>query len=237
MPPSTWKFLLSSGLLCLSVLAMAQEVRKAERDSPRSVRLPTGLRIGTDLIALGKNYFNSPLAGWEVNADLDLGRYYLAFDYGHWDRTDSVKNGLYRNDGVYWRVGTDINFLLKDPDKNMFFLGFRFAQSTFNEVLEYKVNTVEFGQVAKEAANFGVIARWGELTTGLRVKVWKVIWLGYTARLKIFPYIKNQQQLEVYEIPGYGLAAKNFYWGFNYQVFIRLPFKGEKHGLTGLTQK
>jgi hypothetical protein len=215
-------------LLLMPVLTQAQPGEKQAKDTVRSVQLPTGLRFGTDLIALGKNYFQSPLASWEVNTDLDFGRYYLTFDYGHWDRTETIKNGLYRNDGVYWRLGVDINFLLKDPDKNMFFLGFRYGHSSFNEVLEYRFTSKEFGDIVLETTNFGVQARWGEITTGLRVKVWKMVWMGYTARMKIFPYIQNRQQMDVYEIPGFGLAAKKIYWGFNYQLFVRFPFRSEK---------
>ena len=30
----------------------------------------------------------------------------------------------YSNDGNYGRIGADVNFLTKDPDKNMFFFGY-----------------------------------------------------------------------------------------------------------------
>jgi hypothetical protein len=68
-------------------------------------------------------------------------------------------------------------------------------------------------------------AKWGELTVGLRVKIWKEFWMGYTARMKFFPTIGNAGEIQTYDVPGYGLAAKRTYYGFNYQVFWRIPFK------------
>lgn len=217
------KYVLISSLVLGLVLPLrAQDNLK---DSTRIIQKPTGIRLGTDLIAIGKNFANSPLSSWEINADVDFGRYYVAFDYGSWAREEVLSNGVYKNDGRYFRVGVDINFLLKDPDRNMIFLGFRYGRSNFNEQLDYQSTTIDFGDFQQQVANPGASAGWGELTTGLRVKIWKQLWMGYTARMKFFPGVKNDAGFETYEIPGFGLTYKNIYWGFNYQVFWRIPFK------------
>jgi hypothetical protein len=49
--------------------------------------------------------------------------------------------------------------------------------------------------------------------------------MGYTARMKFAPGVKGGGALVPYDIPGYGLAAKAPYWGFNYQLFWRIPFR------------
>jgi hypothetical protein len=169
--------------------------------------------------------FDSPLSGWEVNADVDFGRYYLALDYGVWSRKDSLDNGYYENDGRYIRAGVDINFLLKDPDKNMVFIGFRYGRSAFDEKLIYVTEVDDFGIIQTELSNPNATAGWGELTGGLRVKIWKSIWMGYTARFKFLPGVKGNSELETYDIPGYGKTSKSTYWGFNYQIFYRIPFR------------
>lgn len=190
--------------------------------------MPTGLRIGTDLIAIGKTVFDSPLKGWELNADTDFGRYYLAVDFGASSRKDSIDNGYYQNDGRYFRVGVDINFLLKDPDKNMVFIGFRYGRSHFSEQLSYLTSLGDFGVIQTDISNSDAKSGWAELTGGLRVKVWKAIWMGYTARMKVFPGVKNNSEMETFDIPGFGKTAKNIYWGFNYQIFYRIPIKKDK---------
>lgn len=221
------KFLLSSVFLLLAITAHAQD-GKAEFDSLRRFRKPTGLRIGTDLIALGKTVFNSPLSGWELNADVDFGRYYLALEYGTWARKDSLRNGYYENDGRYIRLGVDINFLLKDPDRNMVFIGFRYGRSSFNENLTYITPVDDFGDIQTTISNANATAGWAEMTAGLRIKIWKPIWMGYTARMKFFPGVTGSPELETFDIPGYGKTAKSVYWGFNYQVFYRIPFQKQQ---------
>jgi hypothetical protein len=221
------KFLLSNALL-LFVLAVQAQDDKSAYDSLRKIRKPTGLRLGTDLIAIGKTMFDSPLTGWELNADVDFGRYYFAVDYGSWSRKDSLDNGYYENDGRYWRVGADVNFLLKDPDRNMVFIGFRYGRSSFNEQLTYLTDLDDFGAIETSLSNQDATAGWLEMTGGLRVKIWKALWMGYTARLKFASSVKGDSELETYDIPGYGKTSKSIYWGFNYQVFYRIPFQKEK---------
>jgi len=225
---ATSTYFLSSVLMLFVLNAAAQDKKKEENDSLRSIQKPTGLRLGTDLIPIGKTIFDSPLKGWEVNADVDFGRYYLALDYGSWSRKDSLSNGYYENDGRYFRVGVDVNFLLKDPDKNMFFIGFRYGRSSFSEQLNYEYSLADFGTIQRALTNPNAKAGWGELVTGLRVKIWKSIWMGYTARMKFMPGVKNDLEFETYDIPGYGKTSKPTYWGFNYQIFYRIPLKKDK---------
>ncbi len=220
------RYLLSSVLLLYFIGAQAQDDK--EYDSLRKIRKPTAVRIGTDLIAIGKTMFNSPLSGWELNADTDFGRYFLAMDVGSWSRKDSLNNGYYENSGQYLRVGVDINFLLKDPDKNMVFLGFRYGRSSFDEKLTYVTSLDDFGEILTVSSNPKATSGWGELTTGLRVKMWKSIWMGYTARLKFAASSKGNSEMQTYDIPGFGKTTKSIYWGFNYQIFYRIPFQKER---------
>ncbi len=223
---SILKYVLISGLL-LS-LFIQTEAQDNLKDTTRLIQKPTGIRIGTDLISLGKNFSNHPFSGWEVNADMDFGRYYLAFDYGSWAREVTLSNGAYENDGRYFRLGVDVNFLLKDPDKNMFFVGFRYGRANFTERLVYEFTAYDFGNFQQEVSNIGATSGWGEMTIGLRVKIWKQFWMGYTGRMKFFPGVRNNPGFDTYEVPGFGLVYKNIYWGFNYQVFWRMPIRNQK---------
>jgi hypothetical protein len=203
---------------------MAQPADTLSTDTLKNKYLPTGLRIGTDVLSIVQSYAGQKFDGWEVNADVDFYKYYLVIDYGSWARHLTLPTGNYENDGNYIRVGVDLNLLAKDPDRNMFFLGFRYGQSRFNEYLNYESNDAVYGPLQHELVNSNTIGRWGELTTGLRVKIWKGFWMGYTARLKFMPRTRGAGELVPYEIPGYGLAANKTYWGFNYQIFWRIPF-------------
>lgn len=190
---------------------------------------PRAVRFGTDVLGPLKTILVSTYAGYEINADVDFGTYYLAVDRGRVARNYAISNGGdYQNNGTYWRIGWDANLLRKDPDRNMLFLGFRYGWASFDESTTITTQDPVFGEQVKVLSNPNVRAAWGELTGGIRIKMWSQIWMGYTARFKFAPAVKGSDAFETYEIPGYGLRAESLYWGFNYQVFWRIPFKKQK---------
>lgn len=215
-------------LFCLGTpCAFSQNNDPAPADSLlKPSYIPTGIRIGADLISIVKSQVKDNFNGWEVNADVDFYRYYLVLDYGQWSRSFASDSGNYSNDGNYWRIGTDVNFLLKDKDRNMFFIGGRYGHANFSDnltVVAYNKFTGGYENLAYSQA--GVNARWFELTTGIRVKIWKMIWMGYTARFKFGLKYDNTENIIPADVPGYGRTNKDSYWGFNYQIFIRIPVR------------
>ena len=206
----------------LSFAGLAQET-----DTVLTARdfVPTGVRIGTDLIAIVRTTYDKTFNGWELNGDVDFHRYYLAVDFGYSARTYVSDTADYANDGTYFRIGADVNFLKNDPDRNMFFFGLRYGVGTFNEALSVVAFDPTWGPLDGTFSNTRAQASWMEITTGLRVKVWKMIWLGYTARLKFGLNTSNTPEMLPHDVPGYGRAAEDYYWGFNYQILVRLPVR------------
>lgn len=207
-------------------------VKKAPKEK-KDLR-PTGFRVGTDLIAIGKTFYTdnkNQFKGWELNGDVDFANYYLAADVGAWGRDIVLPNGTYHNNGNYFRAGIDVNFLGKDPDKNMFFIGFRVGHSNFNETLNYTPATTPklFPNNSISLSQSNAKGGWGEITTGLRVKVWKGFWMGFTGRMKFSPAVKNTNpDMMAYDMPGYGIVSKHLWWGFNYQAFWRFGWRKDK---------
>ncbi|NOT75571.1 MAG: hypothetical protein HOP08_11625 [Cyclobacteriaceae bacterium] len=200
-------------------------------DSLKEKFYPRSVRIGTDILSLIRTPLSKSFSGWEVNGDVDFGKIYFTLDIGQWSRyskLDSGHLGVYQNNGTYWRVGADINLLKKDPDRNMFFFGLRYGQSSFRESAYVIVTSTNFGSSATNLENPSVKASWGELTTGLRVKVLKEFWMGFTCRMKFAVNTSGDLQLKAFDIPGYGLNGEDVAWGFNYQIFYRIPFAKQK---------
>lgn len=200
-------------------------ITKKKPDSLKIKFYPRGIRFGTDIVAIIKSSVVPNYYGWEVNADIDFGKFYFSVDYGFGGRTDKLAlDGMYKNQGSYWRAGWDANILLKDPDKNMLYFGFRYCRSYFKESAFLSISDSIYGDFTQSLNNDKVRARWFELVAGLKVKVWSHLWIGYTCRLKIAPKASGYGELKSYDIPGFGLFAKTFYWGFNYQIFWQIPF-------------
>lgn len=196
-----------------------------ELDTVKNRFVPTGIRIGTDVIALVKSNIQDNFNGWEVNADVDFKRYYLNFDYGSWGRNFATDSATYQNDGKYWRLGVDVNFLLKDVERNMFFIGMRYGRANFSEQMTVISKDKIWGDFTGSYNNPNVTARWLELTSGLRVRMYKFIWMGYTARFKFGLKKQGETQMLSHDVPGYGRTDKETAWGFNYQIFFRIPFR------------
>ena len=215
-------------------ITFAMQLQAQEGDKPKKPRIdtvankyvPTGLRIGIDVLTLIRSKDNS-FKGWEVNFDTDLYRYFVTVDYGYWATNQLLGNGRYSNSGNYIRFGADVNFLLKDPEKNMFFLGMRYGMASFNERVEYTNAALYpgFGSNSYARSNSSLNGHWFEITTGLRVKIVSGFWMGCTARLKFASSVSGYDKLSPYDMPGYGIVEEAPYWGFNYQLFWRLPFK------------
>jgi hypothetical protein len=198
--------------------------------SNREKYLPTGVRIGTDGLSIARNFYDKSFSGWEMNADIDFYRYYFVADFGTWSREFQSDLGSYDNKGTYWRLGIDVNFLLKDPDRNMMFFGFRYGHSTFSENLAVVTVDPVWGTLSENYHSSAVNGRWYELVTGLRMKVWKMLWMGYTARFKFGLKTNESGILIPSDVPGYGSTDKDNTWGFNYQIFIRIPVRNAKLG-------
>jgi hypothetical protein len=194
-------------------------------DTVRNRFIPTGVRIGTDVVSLAKSRYQDNFNGWEVQGDLDFNRYYLVLELGHWGRNFAAETATYANTGDYWRAGIDVNFLTRDPERNVFSLGARYGRSVFTEALTVVREDPDWGQLNENFYHANVNASWIELTTGLKVKVWKIFWLGYTARLKFGLSDVGTPEMLPYDVPGFGRTDKDTTWGFNYYLMVRLPIR------------
>jgi hypothetical protein len=194
-------------------------------DTVRNKYLPTGIRGGVDLLSLAKSQFQDSFNGWEFQGDVDFNRYYLAVELGHWGKNLNSDSAVYANSGTYWRAGIDVNFLTKDADRDVFFLGIRYGRSVFTESMTVMRFDPIWGLLNDSFYQPNVNASWLELTTGLKVKIWKIFWLGYTGRLKFGLSTKGTTEMLPYDVPGFGRTDKETTWGFNYYLMFRLPIR------------
>ena len=173
MTRNPFTFVILVSMVLFSEDALTQPRRDSVAvDTVRNKYVPTGIRAGFDLLALGKTRFQDNFNGWEVQGDIDFNRYFLVLEYGNWGKTLNSDSATYANDGNYWRAGVDVNFLTKDPDRNMFFLGARYGRSVFTESMAVQRFDPVWGLLDDSFYHTVVNASWIELTAGLRVKIW-----------------------------------------------------------------
>jgi hypothetical protein len=205
---------------------------------------------------------------FEVTADMSFkdNRYFLVTDVGYATSRllkqnfnpvlGKVDNGFqYDVQGAYFRIGFDYNFMRRYFNNEALFVGVRYGHSFFSHSLTYnplpdsiwKVNFQSGGIPLMKMEDSGLSANWGEVTGGLKVNLWKSIFVGYTVRLIFLGKIYGQEKalvrsfipnpdtpnfqytstgtLSANEIPGYGNTEESFKLGFSFYAYYRIPFR------------
>lgn len=221
--------------MLIPAIAVAQDketkeaIEKLDTLLERKFRyIPTAVRVGADVISPIRTFTDDKFGGYEFNADIDFYRYYLALEVGHWERDLETDLEKYTNKGNYFRVGVDVNFLLKDPEKNMFFLGARYGHGKFSENMSIIFEDPVWGDQTDTYSNNDVKANWTELTTGLKVRMFGIFWLGCTARYKLWLNHNAPRGFIPHDVPGYGKTYNETTWGFNYYIMFKIPVRKER---------
>ena len=212
-------------LLALPLVSFSQKKKDVDTVKVERSYRPTQLRFGTDVFALVRTVTQEGYRGWELNADADIYRYFLALDFGSSAMDKKSETDHYENSGTYFRIGGDFNFLKKDVDKNALFLGLRYARSKFSEDMTIVGTDPVWGAYQDVYTNKNATASWIEATGGLKVRIWKMLWLGYTARFKFGVKASENPDMVSHDIPGFGSFEEKTTWGFNYQMFFTIPLK------------
>ncbi len=223
----TFVFLISLGLITHSHTAFSQ-LDSVYNDSTwhKQRFIPTGVRIGLDAISLGQVFGSSDIKQWKLAADVDFYRYFLNFEFGTFERQWNTSSSVYNNEGTYFKIGPDINLLHRDPDQSALFFGIRYAISNYKDEISFTTNNDFWGNSTAFEENRDLTSSWFEMTTGLKVKLYKWVWSGYTARFKFrVNETYSANDLVPHWIPGYGLAQEESQWGFEYYLIFRIPFK------------
>jgi hypothetical protein len=191
--------------------------------------LPAQFKLGTDLSYLGASFLNKNKNQYEFNADMDFNRFIVTGDYGigSWDITEM--DYTYKNTGSYYRVGIDYNFVKPAPENNAIYVGFKYAGTNFNENFSYQLVDPFYGNYTEEIQDLKRKGMWLEFVAGMKVRIWKGLFLGFTGRLKFASSISSPPStFNNFWIPGYGKTTKDSQWGLNYQIFYSIPlFKKE----------
>ena len=188
--------------------------------------MPSAVRVGTDLGFIGVSLFDPDRSAFEINADLDLYKFFITADYGMASWEFSRERFAYENNGSYIKAGFDYNLIARDPDLNVIYFGFKYAYSSFDETFNYSMTDPLYYDYAEEISKTGMNAHWYEANFGMKIRVWKDLYLGWAGRIKFaMKESTNSTSFNTYYIPGYVLADSDSRWGFNYQIFYRIPFR------------
>ncbi|MCG8311489.1 MAG: DUF6048 family protein [Cytophagales bacterium] len=192
--------------------------------------VPSAIRIGGDPGTFGYMLFSEKRGFIEAEADIDFDRLFIVANYGLSNYKLDEPTYVYENNGSYLRVGADINFMHQDQNLNVMFFGLRYATSSFNDKLDYDTQAIIQSQTGwpntrETSRSDNGKATWYEMVTGLKIRIVKQLYMGFSLRFKLLMKTTQTNDLRPYYIPGFGKNINTSSFGFNYYISYRLPFR------------
>lgn len=214
------KYISSILLLFLVSISIAQKTEKIKKDYK-----PSAIRIGGNISGLIKNVIDNNFNKIEGQTDIDFHNFFFVVDFGYEKNLFSSGNYNYENKGNYYRIGVQANIQPYNLNRNVFFFGLRYARSQFEDNLNFINFTDKFGNAQFSLSNDNLKAKWFELNTGLKVKIIKQFYFGYTIHFKFIQSFSGNGELIPKNIPGFGKSDKKSTFGFSYYISYNIPFR------------
>lgn len=196
--------------------------------SSQSFAQSQGLVLGID----GFGAIRGQLPGSQVQRYEGVVEYYrqawavYAEGGAEWFRSkkDEQSLGQYEAQGNYGRLGIAYNVLEGTLSSGeMLRMGIGYARASTEEQLRSTLVNPVFGNNDLNLTQ-STAAGWWELSMALRVRAWRFLMLGFTARYQMALKVSGAGSFSNYYMAGYGRGDKNRF-GFAYQLLFHLPFK------------
>lgn len=179
------------------------------------------------------HYLNPYRTDLEVQADMRVdSELYIAAEAG-WNKTNLENKPVfeYNATGYYLKAGVDYNLIKRKylQEASMVYVGVRYGIArTRRDIPGYEISDPYWGNHTGSFSAKTLLPQWGELLLGMKVEVLNNLFLGWSLHLKILTTQNIDKQVRPYLIPGFGKAAKNTNFDFNYTISYRIPlFKPE----------
>lgn len=224
---STYKYTISLLLLFIVIGVRAQE--KKESSELAKKLLLNGVIVQYDIASLISSFLsNGETYSTEGGVQIDLNhKYYPIVELGLGGANKlSADNIGFKTNGLFGRIGVDINLLKPKKDaklsNNLFLAGARIGFTNFS----YDITNVSItdnywgGTEILNYPNQSATKFWFEIVAGVRVEVFKNIFMGWTVRNKNLLNQDKDGEISSWYIPGFGINASGN-WGISYTLGYR----------------
>lgn len=187
-----------------------------------------GLKLGFDLSRLALPYIQGGRVEYDGSMALNIKNIFYPVIEVSWGNFEAEeKNFSYSSTGYSLRAGVDKNYLKKENvgDLGIFFAGFRYGISFFkHEAPDLEVNDPYWGDFKGSVPVKSLNAHWLEMTTGIRARIFRNIYLGWSLRGRLLIKKPHDSNMSPVYIPGFGKVNGRTNLDFRYSIFYRIPF-------------
>lgn len=219
-----------SSLAITPIGAQEQEKKPLTADEWKAMPLYQGTLVGIDVAGLASKVFGSDIVSSEATVMVNLkNRFFPVAElgFGKIDATNEETEIHYKTSAPYFRIGMDYNvFYLKPYLPGYFTIGLRYGFSSFKyDVKAPDLTDPNWGGTTIPLNYEGVKSKagWAELAVGLKAKVHKGFYMGFSVRYRSRLSLTKHENSEPYYIPGFGKGGKSNF-GVIYNLIYQLPF-------------
>lgn len=222
--------------------------KEKKPDGPKlKAPLFNGLYVSADLYGLGSKLLGSDFLSSEVGVGVNLkNRYMPTVEIGMGKTDKWNENGIhYKTNSPYFRVGVDYNFRFKKLDyEDWLYIGVRYGYSTFKyDIGNAPIVDPDFGSKIENPNLIDPIwggssipyhengisshMSWYEFVLGLRTKIYKNFFMGWTIRLRYKLSAKESFNSQPWYVPGYGKFGSSAN-GMTYTLIYKFSLGAKK---------
>ncbi|MGM0635669.1 MAG: DUF6048 family protein [Bacteroidota bacterium] len=222
--------------ICIFIISLFAVVEMAQAQQDTLYHKERyGLSLGADLVKPLRGLISDDYrGGFELNADYRITkRIWLAGELGNDNYRFEEGNLNADTNGSYIKLGGNYNFFTNWIGmENQIYVGFRYAFSTFSHTLNQYTVTVrnnyfppDIREVDREYD--GLNATWAEFHFGIRVEVFRNIFMGAHVQLKFLATQTDVNNFDHLNIPGFNRTNDNssIGAGIGYSIRYLIPLK------------
>ena len=186
---------------------------------------------------IGFNFFDGVMSlfgqkhsSYDIQASLSLWNWIepvLELGLGFANNQPETSNFHYKaKPSFYGKLGFNYNFLYKSNPDYQVYLGLRLGYSNFKyDVQDITISSDYWGQTNQfSITDQKAHAFYGQALAGIKVKIWKMISMGWTFRYGFKIKAPAAQNSNPWFIPGYGTGAVNF----TFSIICTIPIHTKK---------
>ncbi len=188
-------------------------------------------RVGFDLSRIAANIMFPSRQSYEIQADYLLrNNIYIVAETGYGTGKVDYENLKYSNNGYYFKIGVDKSFLdiVSSRDFDIGFIGLSYGAGPGKRTeATYTIPSIFGPPTTGTTPAQSYFVHWGEITGGVKVEIFKGVFLGWNGRMRFLLNPGTFKELSPAFIPGYGKGDKSTAFDINFYISYAIRWGGK----------